>query len=64
MGRNENVLLIPGVMKMHIYNAFREVMIIPQINQLFLVDGLGGVEIFDQVLVVEKQRSSHFVVFS
>jgi hypothetical protein len=39
-------------------------MIIPQINQLFLLDGLGGVEILDKVLVVKKQRSGRFVAFS
>jgi len=51
-------------MKLHVYHTISEVMMIPQINQFVLSDGLAGVRISEKNLVVETPRGSYFVAFS
>jgi hypothetical protein len=49
---------------MHVYHAIREVMMVPQIYQFFLFDGLAGVGISDKIQIVKTPGGSHFVAFS
>jgi hypothetical protein len=51
-------------MELHVYNAISEVIMIPQINQFFLADGLAAIGILEKILVVETQRGGYFLSFS
>jgi hypothetical protein len=51
-------------MNLHVYHTISEVMMIPQINQFVLFDGLAGVGISEKILVAETPGGSYFVAFS